>query len=50
VTLRRWQLVVGDLLGLAAGDARLTAEMATGGRAVHEELVLPDLLLDLCRG
>ncbi len=31
-------------------DARLTAEMATAGRAVHEELVLSDLLLDSAGG
>ncbi|MFN2607162.1 MAG: TIGR02679 family protein [Acidimicrobiales bacterium] len=30
-------------------DAQLTTEMARAGRAVHEELVLDDLIADLCR-
>ncbi|MGH9242810.1 MAG: TIGR02679 family protein [Acidimicrobiales bacterium] len=34
----------------ACWDAQLTAEMAIARRAVHEELVLDDLLADLARG
>jgi uncharacterized protein (TIGR02679 family) len=29
-------------------DAQLTTEMARAGRAVHEELLLNDLIADLC--
>lgn len=52
--LARLALVVAELpvLGPArvesVWDTRLTAEMAAAGRAVHEELVLGDLLVDLC--
>jgi uncharacterized protein (TIGR02679 family) len=47
--------IVGELPALGAGrveaswDAALTVEMAAARRAVHEELVLDDLLADLSR-
>lgn len=51
--LARLAPVVGELPVLGAAqvgscwDAQLTADMATAGRAVHEELVLDGLLADL---
>jgi uncharacterized protein (TIGR02679 family) len=41
---------LGSAIAESCWDAQLTAEMAAAGRAVHEELVLDDLLADLARG
>jgi hypothetical protein len=52
--LGRLAPVVAELPALAgdpvtAGwDGQLTVEMARAGRAIHEELVLVELLADLC--
>lgn len=54
--LARLAPVVAELPALgrsateACWDSHLTVEMAAAGRAVHEELVLEDLLADLARG
>lgn len=42
--------LLGDGWGEARWDPSLTAEMGRADRAVHEELVLDDLLLDLSPG
>jgi uncharacterized protein (TIGR02679 family) len=39
--------LLGELPTQSCWDSHLTAEMAAAGRAVHEELVLDDLLVDL---